>query len=261
MFCFFKTVCLFVFLQIFPMILTKYHNKRRKRKILPKLYAGMGSLLGSWQTYVLPIAKFGYICLIEVTTWRPCYITKLRKTNEQTNKQTMNGFRGSPDPNKFPSFLYLELASSLSFLLTWMLRWDIALHLRRLEMGIDSNQLLIDPHFGEHDEDWQLHNCTAKTGPPAEFPWLQSQVPERTTHSMISMLNQSKYSSSSPLSPPTRTVATLTVCDFDDYSHHLIPHFKWKSYFPKPFCNVDPCLSQLCVVKNLVPWYLGSFPH
>jgi hypothetical protein len=37
-----------------------------------------------------------------------------------------------------------------------MLRRDIALNLRRLEMGIDSNQLLIDPHFGEHDEDWQL---------------------------------------------------------------------------------------------------------
>lgn len=50
------------------MILTKYHKKKRKRKILPKLYGGMGSLLGSWQTYILHIAKFGYICLIEVTT-------------------------------------------------------------------------------------------------------------------------------------------------------------------------------------------------
>jgi hypothetical protein len=56
------------FFQIFPMILTKYHKKKRKRKILPKLYGGMGSLLGSWQTYILHIAKFGYICLIEVTT-------------------------------------------------------------------------------------------------------------------------------------------------------------------------------------------------
>lgn len=161
------------------MILTKYHKKKRKRKILPKLYAGMGSLLGSWQTYISPIAKSGYICLIDGHHLTPMLHHKIEKnkwTSEQTNNEWFE-VPGSPDPNKFPSFLYLELASSLSFLLTWMLRRDIGLYLRRLEMGIDSNQLWLTHILGNMMKIGN-YNCTAKTGPPAEFPWLQSQVPE-----------------------------------------------------------------------------------
>jgi hypothetical protein len=91
-------------------------RKKEKEIFYQSCMGGMGSLLGSWQTYILPIAKFGYICLIEVTTWRPCYITKLRKTNEQTNKQTMNGLR---------SLGHLTLINSQAF---YIWNWHLPYH-------------------------------------------------------------------------------------------------------------------------------------
>ncbi len=76
---FFQNILPLFFKNKIAMIITEYHKKKRKRKILPNLYGGMGSLLGSWQTYILPIAKFGYICLIDGHHLTPMLHHKIEK--------------------------------------------------------------------------------------------------------------------------------------------------------------------------------------